>query len=225
MQWQITRDKYLSKAERDKLLKATEAKAIVDQAKGRSTWVKRWMLVDLALFSGLRVSEVAGLRISDVRLNGIEKVLYIRCGKGGKSGLVAIDSGLARHLKDFISWKRQAQEPADAESFLLTGSADGRVYTINALQKQFKEVLKNAGLPLSYSIHACRHTFATYLLAETKNLRLVQKQLRHSSPGVTAVYADITPEDMTAAMENFRGNEKAFKKGICKLCNANVAFR
>jgi len=73
------------------------------------------------------------------------------------------------------------------------------------LQKQFKEAIINAGLPDHYSIHFCRHTFATYLLASTKNLRLVQKQLRHSSPSVTAVYADVTHEDMANAMEKIRG--------------------
>ena len=57
MTWQITRDKFLSKQERDLLIKATEEKAIIDVAKGRKTWVRRWMLIDLALFSGLRVSD------------------------------------------------------------------------------------------------------------------------------------------------------------------------
>jgi hypothetical protein len=58
MALQITRDKFLSKEERDRLMRATEEKAIVDLAKGRKTWVRRWMFIDLALFSGLRVSAV-----------------------------------------------------------------------------------------------------------------------------------------------------------------------
>ena len=71
-------------------------------------------------------------------------------------------------------------------------------------KKEFKKATENVRLPDHYSIHSCRHTFATYLLANTKNLRLVQKQLRHSSPSVTAVYADVTPEDMSEAMERIR---------------------
>jgi hypothetical protein len=51
------RDKFLSKDEHTRLLKVTEDKAFVDLAKGRSTWVRRWMLVELALFSGLRSFE------------------------------------------------------------------------------------------------------------------------------------------------------------------------
>jgi len=69
MTWEITRDKLFSKEERNHLVKATEEKPIVDLQKGRSTWVRRWMLVDLALFSGLRVSEIANLKIGDLHLN------------------------------------------------------------------------------------------------------------------------------------------------------------
>ncbi len=204
MAWQITRDKFLSKEERDRLVKATEERAIVDLAKGRKTWVRRWILVDLALFSGLRVSEIANLTIGDLRLNGSEKLIYVKNGKGGKSGYVTIDKALAKHLKDFISWKKASGEHVESSAPLLTGLRDGRPYSVNALQKEFKQAADNAGLPDHYSIHSCRHTFATYLLAGTKNLRLVQKQLRHSSPSVTAVYADVTPEDMTEAMEKIR---------------------
>ena len=54
-----------TKEERDLLLKSTEEKASVDLEKGRSTWVRRWLLVDLSLFSGLRVFEIATLTIND----------------------------------------------------------------------------------------------------------------------------------------------------------------
>ncbi len=162
------------------------------------------MLVDLALFSGLRVSEIANLTIGDLRLNGSEKLIYVKNGKGGKSGCVTIDKSLSKHLKEFIAWKKAVGERVESSAPLLTGLRDGRPYSINALQKEFKQTADNAGLPDHYSIHSCRHTFATYLLAETKNLRLVQKQLRHSSPSITAVYADVTPEDMTEAMERIR---------------------
>jgi integrase len=205
MAWQITRDKFLSKEQRDRLVRATEEKAIVDLAKGRKTWVRRWMLIDLALFSGLRVSEIANLSIEDLRLNGSEKLLHVKNGKGGKNGYVTIDNSLAKHLREFIVWKDAAGEGVESHAPLLTGSRDGRPYSTNALQKEFKKTIRNAGLPEHYSIHSCRHTFATYLLAGTKNLRLVQKQLRHSSPSVTAVYADVTPEDMSEAMEKITG--------------------
>lgn len=204
MAWQITRDKFLSKQECDRLIKTTEEKAIIDVAKGRKTWVRRWMLIDLALFSGLRVSEIVHLTVGDLRLNGSENLIFVENGKGGKSGYVTIDKALAKHLKEFISWKKTVGESVDAHAPLLTGSTNGQPYSSSALQKEFKRAAENAGLPKHYSIHSCRHTFATYLLKSTRNLRLVQKQCRHSSPSVTAVYADVLPEEMVEAMENFR---------------------
>jgi site-specific recombinase XerD len=219
MAWEITRDKFFSKEERNRLVKATEEKAIVDLTKSRSTWVKRWMLVDLALFSGLRVSEIANLKIGDLHLNRMEKLIHVRNGKGGKSGYVTIDSDLAKHLKEYMAWKKTIEESIDPEAPLLTGSKKGKPYSTMGLQKQFKEAIRNAGLSNHYSIHSCRHTFATYLLASTKNLRLVQKQLRHSSPSVTAVYADVTPEDMTEAMEGLRNNGNGH---TCRLCRNKI---
>ena len=210
MAWTVTRDKFFSKEERNRLLKATEEKAIVDLAKGRSTWVHRWMLVDLALFSGLRVSEIRKLRFKDIHLTKTEKVLYVRDGKGDNPRYVTIDSALAKHIKEFIEWKVLVGEATRPHSALLTsvtsGWGCGVAYTNSGLQKTFKACVENAGLPEHYSIHSCRHTFATYLYAETKNLRLVQKQLGHSSPTITAVYADVTPEDMQFAMESLRVN-------------------
>jgi len=65
-------------------------------------------------------------------------------------------------------------------------------YTPDALQNGFKVALTQAGIPPEkYSIHCARHTAATFLYKRTKNLRLVQNILGHSSPSVTAHYAAI----------------------------------
>ena len=66
----ITRDKFLSPKEARHLLKISEERAIIDTIKGRKTWVTRYMLVHLALNSGLRVSEIAALTIGDLHLTG-----------------------------------------------------------------------------------------------------------------------------------------------------------
>ena len=68
------------------------------------------------------------------------------------------------------------------------------------MQYGFKEALKISGLPEVYSIHACRHTYGTFLYQRTKNLRLVQKQLGHSSVTTTTVYADVTAQEAVEAV-------------------------
>jgi len=161
-------------------------------------------LIDLAFFSGLRVSEIANLKIRDRKFGRSENLIFVSKGKGGRKAYVMIDSRLAKHLRVFLVWKELIGEKTEPGSPLLTGSKDGKPYVRQALETQFKKAIQEAGLSSHYSIHSARHTFATYLLQKTKNLRLVQKQLRHSSPSITAVYADVTPEDMLAAMETLR---------------------
>jgi len=90
----------------------------------------------------------------------------------------------------------------DPEAPLLAGRG-GRAYTTTALHVSFKKAVEAAGLPRHYTIHSARHTYATLLLARTSNLRFVQKQLGHASLNMTALYADVLPEqnqDLANAM-------------------------
>jgi integrase/recombinase XerD len=80
---------------------------------------------------------------------------------------------------------------------MMTLSLLVRVESFSQLQRftfSFKKVTEKAGLPLHYSIHSARHTYATILLAKTSNLRFVQKQLGHASLNMTSLYANILPE-------------------------------
>ena len=74
--------------------------------------------------------------------------------------------------------------------------------TTSAIQRVFKKYAKKADLDERYSIHSLRHTYSTMLYRSSGyNLRMVQKQLGHSSPSITAVYADVVDEDLEEAVE------------------------
>lgn len=193
--YQISREKVLDRAERSRLLRTARDKEIVDLKDGRITWVKRYMLVDLALFTGLRVSEIAALKIGDLNLKSTDPYLIVRNGKRGKKRDVYIDKALAKHLKEYIDHKKKVlAEPTDPDSALFTGRDGGHSATIT-LMKSFKRAIEDAGLPHHYSIHCARHTYATFLLHDTKNMRYVQKQLGHSQMNMTALYADVLPSE------------------------------
>ncbi len=187
----IDRDKFLSMNERAKLLKTCHEKAQLDEAKGRTTWPARYMLIDLALFTGLRVAEIAALKIGDLVLKAEDPYLIVRNGKGGKRRTVYLDKALVKHLKSYI--KHHLPGP-DAEAPLFPGRNSQHCQPIT-LMKSFKQAIKEAGLPEHYSIHCARHTYATYLLHDTQNLRYVQKQLGHAQIAMTALYADVLPEE------------------------------
>jgi site-specific recombinase XerD len=175
------------------LKKVVEREAISDLRNGRTTWPRFWMMIDLATSSGMRVSEIASLIIGDIYLNPFEPRLYVN-GKGDKYRDIFIPSSLRRHISDYIKWKVAIEEPTEQGDYLLL-SSHGYCYTARGLQYAFKICLETAGLPSYYSIHACRHSYGTYLYQRTKNLRMVQKQLGHSSINTTTVYADVTIEE------------------------------
>ena len=185
----IDRNKYMDAKEARQLRTVTEARGIVDLRASRVLGVHAWMLVDLALSTGLRVSEMAALRVRDVDLKrGCLSVIRLKRKKKVKETL-ALGKDIAQHLKEYIAW---------------TGRKKGRLFvgsrgalSAQGLQRVWKRSTYLAGLPEELSIHSARHTIAVQLLRKTGNLRQVQKQLGHASPATTAnMYADITFEDM-----------------------------
>jgi len=188
--WELTRDKYMSLDEVRWLRRSCEDRALADLAKGRTSAVRAWAVVDLALSTGLRVAEIAEIRMENLTLNGPEPQL-IAHGMGGKDRAVTLPQDLKRHIREFIAWKKRLKEPTKPEDYLFVTERGGK-FTTRGLQLLFKRAAERAGLPGHFSIHACRHSYGTYLYQKTKDLPLVQDQLGHSSPVVTQVYSHIT---------------------------------
>lgn len=192
--YSITRDKFMSVEERSKLLRCCKREAKTDLSEQRRKWVNRYMLTHLALNSGLRVSEIAALKIADVNLNGKENYLFVQFGKGKRKRDVYIDDEIVEHLKSYIEIKKNIwQESLENDAPLFAGRG-GNHYTTTALEISFKKAIAKSGLSQHYSIHSSRHTYATLLLAKCRNIRFVQKQLGHASIAMTSLYADVLPE-------------------------------
>jgi integrase len=166
-----------------------------------------WMLCDMALSTGLRVGEIAALKLSDVDLKRQIITVTRLKKKVMKEESLPISKELCEHLKEYIEHQRL---PSDSDSLWI--GKRGPMHR-SGLQFLWIRALKRAGLAKDgkalYSIHCARHTLATHLLAKTGNLRLVQKTLGHSSPVTTAlIYADVTPEDMRAGVEGLYQEKK-----------------
>jgi integrase/recombinase XerD len=185
----IDRNKYMDIKEVKQLRTVTEARKITDLKAGRIGGVHAWMLVDLALSTGLRVSEMAALKIRDIDLKrSCLSVIRLKRKKRKKETL-ALGKDIALHLKEYIA------DMNLKKGSLFVGSRGP--LTAPGLQRIWKRSIKLAGLPKELSIHSARHTIAVHLLRKTGNLRQVQKQLGHASPATTAnMYADISFEDM-----------------------------
>lgn len=189
---------------RTKYMSDRELTALRLLARDEGTQVE-WLLVDLATQTGLRVCELATLRPKDFDFD-LGAVYVTRAKKHREPGedaspeLLTLSPEVSEHVLQYVTeFKLSPELP-------IWKGQRGR-WSIRGLQQAWKSCCKKAGLSPKISIHAARHTMAVRLLRESKNLRMVQKQLGHSSPVTTAnMYADVSFEDMQAALSHlFRG--------------------
>lgn len=189
----MDRRKYLSELEVKLLRQSTANWASADLLAGRLTGPHVWMVVDLALRTGLRVSEMTAIRIEDIDLKRKFITVTRRKKKTKVTESLPISDGLTKHLKDYINGRTKGP--------LFIGQRGP--LTKSGMQQVWKSAIRRANLPKEYSIHCARHTLATILLKESGNLRKVQKRLGHTSPVTTAnMYADVTDDDMMESLNN-----------------------
>jgi len=196
MRWILTHEKFLDEAQVEQFRRTLEEAMFRGKKKGLYLPVRDYTILELALGTGLRVSEISNLKVADLNLKKGQNMLIVRSGKGGKMRQVKFSSKLSSILQDYLDYRFR-----DTEHVFYSERQDQM--TISAIQRVFKKYAKKAGLPEHYSIHSLRHTYGTLLYKRSgHNLRMVQKQLGHNSPVTTAVYADIFDEDLEDALEN-----------------------
>ena len=194
--WIVTPDKYLDKAEVKRLRTAALDLAIVARSKGNQIAVRNQLIIEVALGTGLRVSELANLKIDDLHLGKGQNTLIVKNGKGGKDRVVAFGSKLKTLIQKYLDYRVTCSK-------FLFHSERGEQMTRFGIGRVFKTIAEKAGIAEHHSIHSLRHTYATNLYkASGYNLRLVQKQLGHSSITTTSVYSDVINQDLEDALAN-----------------------
>ena len=202
MNWIITPDKYLTKDDTKCLRKTCHEGATIAKSKGIQAPVRDALIIEFALGSGLRVSELANLKVENLYLKKGQGSIHVKNGKGGKNRVVDIGSNLKKQILEFLDYRTM-------NSQYLFPSERGEKMTRSGIQQVFKKWAKKSGISSHYSIHSLRHTYATNLYkASGYNLRLVQKQLGHSSPSITQVYADVMNSDVEEALKNLEFDEE-----------------
>ena len=144
--------------------------------------------------SGLRVSELCGLRVED--LTATECLLRVR-GKGRKERLVPIGEPALRCILTY--WQALPRRPASGEPIFHAQAQSGEPVTPSLVQRHLKRYLLAAGLDLRLTPHKLRHSFATHLLDSGADLRSVQELLGHKNLISTQVYTHVTTERLKQA--------------------------
>lgn len=182
--YELTEDKIIEEAELKVLLRTIEP--FVEKAvreKKRTHYINDLYLIRLACLSGLRISEIAGIRMIDVGQNNIRII-----GKGNRLRNVPLGRKGKNLLQEFLELKKEVlNQPVDENDFLFLNQRR-RPYSRFSINKRFKLWVRRSGIRPSLTFHSCRHFFATYLLNSGFNLAEVQKLLGHSSATVTSRY-------------------------------------
>ena len=151
-----------------------------------------YCILTLFLNCGLRISELIGLNLSDIRGDSMRVV-----GKGNKTRTVFLNDACQEAIGRYLAVRRPVTGP-DANALFLS-TRDERI-TRSAVHAMVKRRLEAAGLDSSeYSSHKLRHTAATLMLKNGVNIRAVQEVLGHDHLNTTQIYTHIDNEDLRIA--------------------------
>lgn len=171
--------KSLSEADVERLLTAPDTED--------SLGLRDRCMLEVLYATGLRVSELVGLRLDQLNLRqGVVRVT----GKGSKERLVPLGEEAMRWLEQYLHSARVqllAGKPAD----VLFPSRLGQMMTRQTFWHRIKQHALTAGIRSNLSPHTLRHAFATHLLNHGADLRVVQMLLGHSDLSTTQIYTHI----------------------------------
>ena len=139
--------------------------------------------MSLLYSAGLRVSELVNLKVQD--LNFQDKTGWVRRGKGAKDRVFAISETLSKDLEEYIKERNH--------TYIF--SKDDPLTTRN-IQKIIKGMRERASINKKITPHTLRHSFATHLLEQGNDIRLIQAMLGHASLSTTQVYTHISTDQI-----------------------------
>lgn len=192
--------KYFTSKEIKMLRKLARMEAESALQKNQLTGIRNWMIIDFLTCTGVRVSECSNMKVGNLKIGHGQSEIFVSEGKGGISGTVIIPLALKKHLISFLQWKKAQGEKTGQDDFLFIGQR-GKM-TSQGIQQIVKRYLKILGIySPGKSVHALRHSFAMELYSREKDLRAVQKQLRHVSIQSTLVYADVSKDELASQVK------------------------
>lgn len=188
-------------------LQHDELKTIFDSIDmSTSLGLRNRLIIELLYATGIRVSELTSLKLSNIDQHNNEIRIL---GKGNKERIVFFGEYAKKFLKLYINEARDELLDGNKSEYLLINN-NGTQLTSRGAELVVNEVVKKAALKHNISPHVLRHTFATDLLNNGADLKSVQELLGHESLSTTQIYTHITNERLRSVyLRSFpRQNEK-----------------
>ena len=156
-------------------------------------------ILELLYATGVRASELAGLKASDINFD----IGYVRCmGKGSKERIIPVGRAALAATREYLLELRPRLAKADSGVFLFL-SRTGRPLTRIEIWRFVKKYAVRAGMPRNLTVHTLRHCFATHLLSGGADLRSVQEMLGHVDVGTTQIYTHVDHERLRKIHKQF----------------------
>jgi len=162
--------------------------------RGKKTSLRNVAMVEVLYGAGLRISELISLRVKDVNL----KVGFLKClGKRGKERIVPLGDKACSAVKAFFLFS-----PAEEGDFLFRNPS-GASFSRMGVWKIIKKLCADAGIKRRVTPHTFRHSFATHLLQNGADLRIIQELLGHAQISTTQIYTHISTKRLRQIHRRF----------------------
>jgi len=149
---------------------------------GKTENIKHRLLIEMLYSTGIRLSELLGLRVEDIDFEG--NTIRVRQGKGAKDRVTIISAALAQKIK---ALKQQG---------LIFEGRNGK-YSGKSVQLVLQNAAEKAGIKKKATPHMLRHSFATHLLENGTDIRFIQALLGHSELRTTQVYTHVAGKKLS----------------------------
>lgn len=154
--------------------------------------MRNYCLILLLYSTGLRVSELVNLKVNDL---SDEKVLYIY-GKGNKPRMVPVNDYCLSVIDRYINTARFELTRHHPDNPFLFVNKNGGPLTARGVRDIINKAINNTAIWCHVTPHTLRHSYATHLLENGMDIRMVQELLGHSSLSTTQVYTHVTKENL-----------------------------
>jgi integrase/recombinase XerD len=175
----------IKRPKKEKRLPAVLTKDEIKKLLGSFDNLKSILMISLIYACGLRVSELTNLKTKNFNFD--EKIGHIRQAKGKKDRIFIVPEFLFKDLKQQVENQEQ-----NSREHLFTGPK-GKLTERN-IQKIVSSAAQRAGINKEVSPHTLRHSFATHLLENGTDIRVIQELLGHSDISTTQIYSHVSSE-------------------------------
>lgn len=162
-------------------------------------------IIEILYASGIRVSELASLRLEKVDLK--EKTMRV-IGKGNKERLVLIGDKAVASLQRYLESGRPSLVNSRTGGEVILGK-HGRLLTTARLWGIVKEAMHRAGIKKNVYPHLLRHSFATHLLSHGADLRVIQELLGHADIATTEIYTHVDADRLVQSHRQFHPRSRS----------------